>query len=222
MKVAVILRKKYGKRAVELISKKFQVVTYRIPDELPEIIDEPEEIELPDEIFDADIILSYALHPDVNHELVRRAEGKKVKAIILPGGAKSGSRAQLKELGEKYGVKVMWEDVCCATPYIQDEDISEFFAEFGLPEFEVVVENGKIMDVKVKRAAICGSTYFVAENLKGMSIDEAPTKAGYFTQIYPCFATRGIDGKIHQAANIHKRQIEKAIERAKEGHRELL
>ena len=220
MKVAVILRKKYGKRAVELISKKFQVVTYRIPDELPEIIDEPEEIELPDEIFDADIILSYALHPDVNYEIIKRAENRNVKAVILPGGAKSGSRAQLKELGELHGVNVIWEDVCCATPYIQDKDLSEFFAEFGLPEFDVIVEDGKIKDVKVKRAAICGSTYFVAESLKGLSIDEAPTKAGYFTQIYPCFASRGINGKIHQAANIHKRQIEKAIERAKERRQE--
>ena len=218
MKVAVILRKKYGRRAVEQISKNFQVVTHRIPDELPEIIDEPEEIELPDEIFDADMILSYALHPDVNYELVRRAEGKNVRAIILPGGAKSGSRAQLRELGERHGVKVIWEDVCCATPYIQDEDISEFFAEFGLPEFDVIVEDGRIKDVKVKRAAICGSTYFVAESIKGMDVSEAPTKAGYFTQIYPCFASRGIDGKIHQAANIHKKQVERAIQRAKEEH----
>ncbi len=220
MKVAVVLRKKYGRRAVEQISERFQVVTFRLPDELPEIMDEPEELELPDRLFDADIILSYALHPDVNYEIIRRAEGRNVKAIILPGGAKSGSRAQLKELGEKHGVRVVWEDVCCATPYIQDEAISEFFAEFGLPEFDVIVEDGKIKDVKVKRAAICGSTYFVAESIKGMDADEAPTKAGYFTQIYPCFASRGIDGKIHQAANIHKRQIEKAIERTKERYQE--
>ena len=115
-------------------------------------------------------------------------------------------------------MKVIWEDVCCATPYIQDEDISEFFAEFGLPEFDVIVEDGRIKDVKVKRAAICGSTYFVAESIKGMDVSEAPTKAGYFTQIYPCFASRGIDGKIHQAANIHKKQVERAIQRAKEEH----
>ncbi len=220
MKVAVILRKKYGKRAADQISKKFQVSSYRIPDELPEIIDDPEEIMLPDEIFDADIILSYALHPDVNYEIIRRAEGKNVRAVILPGGAKSGSRAQLKELGKKHGIRVIWEDVCCATPYIDDEAVSEFFAEFGLPEFDVIVEDGEIKDVRVKRAAICGSTYFVAESLKGLSIDDAPAKAGYFTQIYPCFASRGIDGKIHQAANIHKRQVEKAIDRAKGKYQE--
>ncbi len=220
MKVAVILRKKYGKRAVDQISKRFPVITFRLPDELPEIIDEPEEIELSDGIFDADVILSYALHPDVNYEIIRRAEGRNVKAVILPGGAKSGSRAQLKELGEMHDVKVIWEDVCCATPLIQDDDVSDFFSEFGLPEFDVIVENGKVKDVKVKRAAICGSTYFVAESIKGMNADEAPTKAGYFTQIYPCFASRGIDGKIHQAANIHRRQVERAIEKAKEEHQE--
>ncbi|MBE8539830.1 DUF166 family protein [Geoglobus acetivorans] len=216
MRVAILLRKKYGKRAVEQISKKFDVVTFRLPDELPELIDEPEEIELPDEIFESDIILSYALHPDVSYELIRRAEGKNVKAVILPGGPKSGSRTQLKELGEKHGVKVIWEDVCCAAPFIDEEGIAEFFAEFGLPEFEVDVEDGKVKDVRVKRSAICGSSYFVAEKIRGLDIEEAPAKAGYFTQIYPCFASRGIDGKIHRAAHIHKRQVERAIERAKE------
>ncbi len=211
MRVAIVLRKKYGRRAAEQIARKFEVVTFRLPDELPEIIDEPEEIELPDYIFDADIILSYALHPDVNYEIIRRAEGTRVKYVILPGGAKSGSRMQLKELGEKHGVRVVWEDVCCATPLIDDEEIGEFFREFGMPEFEIVVEDGVIKDVIVKRAAICGSTYFVAEKLKGMRVDEAPSKAGYFTQIYPCFASRGIDGKIHRAAHIHKRQVERAI-----------
>ncbi len=219
MKVAVILRKKYGRRAVEQISKKFDVLTFKLPDELPEIIDEPEEVELPDEIFDADIILSYALHPDVNYEIIRRAKGRNVRYVILPGGSKSGSRAQLKELGERHGVKVLWEDVCCATPLIEDEEISEFFREFGMPEFEIEVEDGVIKDVKVKRAAICGSSYFVAEKLKGLSIEEAGRKAGYFAQIYPCFASRGIDGKIHLAANIHKRQVEKAIEEGQERQR---
>lgn len=213
MKVGVILRKKYGKRAVEQISKKFEVVTFKLPDELPELIDEPEEIFIPDEIFESDIILSYALHPDVNYEIIRRAEGK-VKAVILPGGAKSGSRNQLKELGEKHGVKIIWEDVCCATPYIDDPEISEFFEEFGLPEFDIEVENGMVKDIRVKRSAICGSSYFVAEKIKGLSINEAPTKAGYFTQIYPCFASRGIEGKIHRAAHIHKRQVERAIEKS--------
>ena len=216
MKVAIVLRKKYGRRAAEQIARKFDVVTFRLPDELPEIIDDPEEIELPDYLFTADLILSYALHPDVNYEIIRRAEGTNVKYVVLPGGAKSGSRAQLRELGEKHGVRVVWEDVCCATPLIEDEEIGDFFREFGMPEFEIVVEDGVIKDVKVRRSAICGSSYFVAEKIRGLSVDDAPSKAGYFTQIYPCFASRGIDGKIHRAAHIHKRQVERAIEKRQE------
>jgi len=213
MKVAVILRKKYGRRALEQISKKFKTVSFRLPDELPEVIDEPEKIELPEYIFNADIILSYALHPDVNYEIIRRSKGR-VKYVILPGGAKSGSPYQLKKLGEEMGVKVLWEDICCATPLIEDEELGEFFKSFGVPEFEIKVRNGVIEDVKVKRSAICGSSYFVAEKIKGLSVEEAPRKAGYFTQIYPCFASRGLNGGIHRAANIHKNQVEKAIKKA--------
>ncbi len=220
MKIAVILRKKYGRRALEQISKKFETVSFKMPDELPEIIDDTESIEIPDEIFDSDIILSYALHPDVNYEVIRRSKGRKVKYIILPGGAKSGSAYQLKKLGEEVGVRVLWEDICCATPLIKDRDLIEFFKSFGMPEFEIRVKNGIIEDVKVKRSAICGSSYFVAEKIKGLRIEDAPTKAGYFTQIYPCFATRGLEGGIHRAANIHKSQVEKAIRKALEEYQE--
>lgn len=210
MRVGVVLRGKYGKRAVKEISEFFEVYTYELPQNLPEIIDEPEELHFPEELFKCDVIVSYALHPDVNYEIIRRAAGK-VKYVLLPGGAKSGSKKQLEELGKKYGVNVLVENICCATPKIDDPDVKEFFEKFGMPEFEIEVEDGIIKSVKVKRSSICGSSKFVAEKLVGMRVDEAPTKAGYLTQIYPCFASRGIDGKIHRAAHIHKRQVEKAL-----------
>ena len=68
--------------------------------------------------------------------------------------------------------------------------------------------------MQVKRSAFCGASFFVAEKIKGLPIDEAPIKAGYFTQIFPCYATRGVEGGIHRAARVHKRAVEKAIERA--------
>ena len=210
MRVGVVLRGKYGRRAVKEISEYFDVYTYELPQTLPEIIDEPEKLQFPEELFETDIIISYALHPDVNYEIIRRAAGK-VKYVLLPGGAKSGSKKQLEELGKKYGVKVLVENICCATPRIDDPAVREFFEKFGMPEFEIEVEDGVVKSVKVKRSSICGSSKFVAEKLVGMEVGEAPAKAGYFTQIYPCFASRGIDGKIHRAAQIHKRQVEKAL-----------
>jgi len=215
MKISIILRGEHGKRASKIISERFQTEIFELPENLPEIIDEPEKIEIPERIFDADIIISYAFHPDVNYEIVKRAK----KYVILPGGAESGSITQLKRVaGDR--VKIIWEEVCCATPNIEDDEVKEFFEMFGMPEFEVEVENGVIKDVKVKRETICGSAKFVAERLKGMKIDEAPTKAGFLAQISPCLASRGLKGNIHKAGNIHKRQIEKAIKKVIERSQE--
>ena len=217
LKIGILLRGKYGRRAMEMIAKRFSVISYELPANLPPVIDEPEEIveAIPDEVLSADILLSYALHPDINLEIIRLAAEKGGRLVILPGGSKSGSRVQIKEAAERHGIRVLWEDICCATPYIEDEDIREFIEAYGMPEFEVEIENGVIRDVRVTRGAICGSSFFVAEKLRGVSVEEAPSKAGYFTQIYPCYASRGLDGKIHRAANVHKRAIEKAIARAK-------
>jgi len=161
MKVGIVIRGKYGRRALKEISQHFDVFTFELPPDLPEIIDEPEELHFPEELFETDLIVSYALHPDVNYEIIRRAAGK-VKYVLLPGGAKSGSKRQLEALGEELGVKVLVEDICCATPKIDDPDVKEFFEKFGMPEFEIRVEDGVIKEVRVKRSSICGASKFVA------------------------------------------------------------
>ena len=212
MKLGVVVRKGKRRDDIKMFSKFFDVIVYELPEELPELIDDPSEyLKLPDD-FKPDMIVSFAAHPDINLELIKRAAERGVGLIVISGGAKSGSYAQLKAEGEKVGVKVVWEEICCTTPKISDERCAEFFEHFGAPELEIEVENGKIKDVKVKRSAFCGATYFVAEKIKGLSVDEAPTKAGYYTQIFPCMASRGLEGGIHKAAKAHKRAVEKAIE----------
>ncbi|MEM4645668.1 MAG: DUF166 family protein, partial [Archaeoglobaceae archaeon] len=68
-------------------------------------------------------------------------------------------------------------------------------------------------------SAFCGASYFVAEKLKGIRIEEAPEKAGYYAQIFPCTASRGPGGGIHKAGNAHKKAMEKAIVKALQGQR---
>ena len=204
LKVGIVIRGNHGKSTAEQMAKYFEVVTFELPEELPELI---EDVELPD--FDVDVLISYASHPDVNLELVRSA---RAKLIIITG--KGGSRAQLREEAEKYGKRVLAVDICCVTPTLND--FPEFFRYFGKPEFEVEIEGGRLRSVKVLRCAFCGATHFVAEMLKGASVEEAPAKAGYLTQVYPCLASRGIDGKIHLAAEMHKIAMEKAIRKAKQ------
>jgi hypothetical protein len=208
MMVGVILRDKYGKRAAEQISKlskHFDVQTFELPAKLPVLIEDASSY-LKGFSLDVDVLISYALHPDINLELIKMVAGR-VKMVIIPGGARSGSRAQLKKIAEKYGVKVLLEEICCTSE-------SNLLGYFGKPEFEVEIEGGRIKEVKVLRAAICGSSYFVAENLKGVSINDAPARAGYLTQIYPCYAS-SMDG-IHSSARVHRGAIEKAIKAFRE------
>ncbi len=212
MRVGVIVRRGSRRREIELFSKFFDVQIYEVPEELPELIENPEDyLKLPAD-FRPDILISFANHPDINLELIRLAAEREVGLVIF-SGRESGSYAQLKAEAKKLGVRIIWEEICCATPSV--EGFEEFFDRFGSPEVEVEVEGGRIRDVRVKRSAFCGATYFVAEKLKGASVDEAPRLAGYYTQIFPCLAPRGIDGGIHRAARAHKRAVEKAIERAK-------
>ncbi len=215
MKLGVVVRKGKRKDDIEMFSKYFDVVVYELPAELPELIDDASEVlKLPDN-FDVDMIVSFAAHPDINLELIKQAADRGVRLIVFSGGAASGSYAQLKAEAEKRGIRVVWEEICCATPKIDDERGREFFERFGAPEVEVEIENGRIKSVKVIRSAFCGATYYVAEKIKGLSVDEAPSKAGYYTQIFPCMASRGLEGGIHKAARAHKRAVERAIERAK-------
>ncbi len=214
MKVGIVTRKGKRKKDIEMFSKFFDIVVYEIPENLPELIENPSDyLKIPED-FKPDMIISFAFHPDINLELVKLASERGIGLLIVSGGAESGSYAQLKEEGKKRGVTVLWDEICCAIPDIKDERFSEFFKHFGSPEVEVEIENGKIKDVKVIRSAFCGATYFVAEKIKGLSIEEAPTKAGYYTQIYPCMAKRGLNGGIHKAARAHKKAVEKAIEKA--------
>jgi len=211
MQIGVVVRKGKNRRAIELFSRFFDVMVYEVERDLPALIDNPKDyLRLPED-FRPDLIVSYLLHPDLNLELIRQASEKGVKTVIISGGAKGGSYKQLRAEGEKFGVRVFWDEICCATPKIENHP---FFELFGGPEFEIEVEGGVIKDIKVKRSSFCGSTFYVAEKIRGLRIEEAPSKAGYYTQIFPCVASRGLTGGIHRAAYAHKRAVEKAIERA--------
>ena len=202
MKVGIVLGDDAREIFAKTISRFFDIYVYRLPDHLPPVLDEG--FDFPEELFKTDIILSYAFHPDVNVELIRRAEESGVKIVLI-----AGKFGFLRKRSGK--VRVIVEDVCCST-LVKG---CEFFEKFGIPEFEVCIDEfGRLKEVKVIRSALCGATFFVADKLRGVCVEDAPTKAGYLTQIYPCLASRGFRGGIHKAGMIHKLAIERAIRRA--------
>lgn len=210
MKIGVVYRKGQRGREIELFGKFFELELYELPSDLPELIENASEyLKLPPKM--PELVVSFANHGDINLELIRQASERGTRILIISGGAKAGAYKQLKAEGEKRGIRVLWEEICCTTPKLRDH---EFFEHFGAPEFEVEVEGDLIKDVRVLRSAFCGATYFVAEKLKGVKVSEAPSKAGYFAQVFPCLASRGPGGGIHKAGNAHKKAMERAIERA--------
>ncbi len=119
----------------------------------------------------------------------------------------------MKEISAQYGTRILVEDICCEIGDDTDPTINEFASVLGRPKLEVQVGDGKISNVKVICGAPCGSTWWMAEHLKGVPVSEAPAWAGLLVQQYPCRAVRGTMGGIHLSAELHKQAVEAAIKK---------
>lgn len=220
MQVGVITRGKYGKRLIEVVKNKtpFKIISIELPISLPEFIDDPrkfwDELKINNAVFKADLLISYALHADLNPEIVRRAALNGVRAVIIAGTKNS---LVYQELRGKYDIALEVSEVCCSLANPGNEVLEKWFEYFGMPEYEIKVEDGRISEVKVIRSTPCGGSYYVAENLLGTKVEEAPRRAALLVQYYPCRASRGwIDGKcgaIHLSGELQMRAVERALEK---------
>ncbi|MCL7413215.1 MAG: DUF166 domain-containing protein [ANME-2 cluster archaeon] len=219
LSIGVITRGKYGKRLLDTITShtEFTVSSTPIPSTLPDLIDEPasfvDNLNLDPCVLSSDLVITYSLHPDIAPEMARRAACSGAKAIIIPGGwSNAGDPRELERISERYKTRIVVEDICCEMENDTNPIISEFASMLGRPLLEVQVESGKIREVKVIRGAPCGSTWWMAKQLKGAPVSEAPARGGLLIQQYPCRAMRGVGGGIHRSARLHRQAVEKAIE----------
>ncbi|MHA1379810.1 MAG: DUF166 domain-containing protein [Candidatus Helarchaeota archaeon] len=226
VQILLFQRGKYGERVVETVKKhakksKIKKV-FEIPKDLPEIIEDPENY-IPNDIFnDVDLIITYSLHLDLSQYIVQLAKEHNVKTVVMPGEdptySKLGARNQLFEIAGNE-VEIFGPEVTCALkPTKGNKEIERFCSELGHPEFKIEVENGKINKVHIIKGAPCGASWFVAKEIVGENIENAPQKAALLTQYY-CRASRGYDilkgeGKIHKAGKITMKAFEKAIQKA--------
>ena len=210
--VGVITNDKYGLRLIEIINERtpFEVQSFDLP-KLPEWIEDPDEfleaLDIPDGFFTSDIIFSYALHLDLNPEIIKAADRHESPVVVVPGG-----RRKQGIIPETKTTYVTTHSVCCAMGRSGNPYMKELLKWIGMPKFEIKVENGKVMYVKVLRASPCGAAYYVAERLIGEKVEDAPARAGLLAQRYPCRANRGMKGDIHRAGEIHLEAVMKAIE----------
>lgn len=220
LSLGVITRGKYGRRLLDTITHHtdLRVTSAEIPPTLPDFIDEPaifvNNLDLDPGVLSSDLLITYSLHPDITPEIVERAARAGTKAVIIPGGrARAGDPGQMKEISQQYDIRIMVEDICCQIGNDTDPIINEFASVLGSPKFEVQIKDRKIIDVNVICSAPCGSTWWMAEHIKGLPVSEAPAWAGLLVQQYPCRAARGLTGGIHTSAEFHKRVMEAAIEK---------
>jgi thymidylate synthase len=233
MRILAIISGEYGARHVRNLREhgpaSWQIDVWQAPALFPLVIDYPEDY-LPKELPSADLILSFAEHKGVAELLPDLAKMTGAQAVIaaidneawLPRGLARQLRGWLERM-----------NVACATPKplcsLTEHDygvarrqrivynnalISEFATYFGQPQLAITVdaETRLISAVAVQRDAVCGCSRYVAENLVGVSVDEAEEKAGLLHHHFPCLASMGKDSDfgdtlMHVSGNVLKDNV---------------
>ena len=173
---------------------------FDLPASLPAFLDEPEEY-LPQEL-DADLVLSFLKHPDLNDGLAALCRRLRLPLII------SGKKTR----------DAITPFTCCGLG--QHKNLGAYGEQFGVPELAVRVEGGIIVDYQVKRGASCGATWQVREKIVGLGVEEALTAIGREVQ-YLCFADPSafdpVSGKsaLHFAGEVHNLALRKALKKEK-------
>jgi len=200
------------------------------PADLPAFIDNPEEY-MPKKLPKADICLASGLHKDLLLELPNQLKKAGIKALIapiedwveVPLGVRKQVEAKCNELGLECAFP---KPFCTLEPEKDKPTIARFIEEtkVGRPMLEItlaMVDKKEVIECAVvRRSAPCGSTWYIAHKLAGVStkkeeLYDAIAKAHHS---YPCTATMntGPETKepiLHIGGFTIREEVEKAIEK---------
>ncbi len=167
-----------------------------ITEPLPGFIDDPEEYITTD--FDADLVLCFIKHPDLGHYLAKVCQGKGIPMVA------SGCKLD----------QAITPFTCCGLG--KSDKLGAYGEQFGVPEFEVEVQEGRITAVKVTRGASCGATWEAAHTIIGLTPEAAYPTIAREVQ-YLCIADPSafdpISGhsSLHYAGEVHIAALKKAL-----------
>ncbi len=200
------------------------------PSELPTFIDNPEEY-MPRKLPKADICLASGLHKDLLLELPQHIKKAEIKALIAPiedwQEVPMGIRKQLDEKCRELGLECAFpKPFCTLEPEKEKPAIARFIEEtkVGRPWLEIstmkIGKNEVIEYAAVRRSAPCGSTWYIARKLAGVStkkevLYDAIAKAHHS---YPCTATMVTDPEmkepiLHIGGFTIREEVDKALEK---------
>ncbi len=190
----------YKIAGIEVYGKGLEIVkVVNIDSILPPVIDDPENYI--DNDFHGDLVLNFLKHPDLSEYLVGLCKQRGIP-VIASGQHIPGAICPFTCCG--LGIK---------------EGLGAYGRQFGVPEYEVEIMDGKIESMKVRRSASCGATFQVIKDIIGLPISEAPTVISRQVQ-YVCLSDPSdfdpVSGKsaLHFAGEVHKAALKKAIEQA--------
>lgn len=233
MRILAIISGEYGDRHVSNIQrhgpKSWSTIVWQAPVVLPPVIDYPEDY-LPESLPPADLVLSFGEHKGVAELLPDIAQMIGAKAVIASVDNEAwlprGLARQLHGWLERMGVAcVTPKPLCSLTEHdylvsrrqrveYHDAIISEFARYFGKPKLSIEVDPNtrRITDATVQRDAVCGCARYVAEQLIGLSADDAEQVAGLAHHHFPCLASMGIDTDfgdtlMHISGNLLKDEV---------------
>ena len=229
MRLLVFTQGQYGERVLDNLRERaptgWKIDDKRLPEVLPQMLDDPHEVVADLQLSgNWDLVLFLGESPSAFSLLPAIMERSQAKSVIapvddyawLPLGLERQIRTELKDVG----VHAFFPRTFCTLSPIGERFVDEFAMCFGSPQLEDESEGGVVNKVAVLRGAPCGSTWFMAERLAGVGVEEAGAKAGTLVQIYPCLASRRVerllgDAPIHIAGHIAKKAVEKALEKEK-------
>jgi len=229
LRIIVFTQGLYGERIYRNLSRRSDWILreVRIPQGLPPLLEEPEEI-LEDLGISGgwDILLFLGESPSAAMLIPKAARLCGVKAVIAPADRYSwlplGLEHQLMVELREMGIEAVFPRPFCALTPRGEGPVDRFAERFGMPRLRIEVEEDIIRHVEVLRGAPCGSTWFMAERLPGARVGEAPERGGVLVQIYPCLASRDIeppfdDAPIHISARLAMGAVERALREMRSG-----
>ncbi|VAW39114.1 hypothetical protein MNBD_DELTA03-871, partial [hydrothermal vent metagenome] len=116
--------------------------TINIEQPLPDFIPEPEDFI--DDNFKADLVLCFIKHPDLAYYIASICRRKGIPIIA------SGTKTE----------NALTPFTCCGLG--RHSGLGAYGKQFGVPEFEVDLEDGLISAIRIKRGASCGATWKAA------------------------------------------------------------
>ena len=200
---------------------------FKVDADLPTFIDEPEKY-LPSNVGLAEVLIVIGVHVDLLLAASKLIADSKVKGVIVPienrHWCPPAVRNQLKNELDKMGVESAFPKPFCSLEKSGDGGVIDKFIDrykIGKPKLQVEIVKGIIRKATVLRSAPCGSTWYIAQQIRWHKVEGIGEVVSKAHHTYPCTASMEMDKEIgdtilHKAGYIIREEVLEAIRKAQQ------